>query len=71
LAKISPASPRGYRTMCSRRNPASQPGSGTVRRPAVVLGNGLNEVCPATSITVRITRSGVDGPERCALPGVI
>ena len=35
----------------------SHPGSGTVRRPARDFGKGLNDVCPATSITVRITES--------------
>jgi hypothetical protein len=34
-----------------------QPGRGMVRRPAADLGNGLNEVCPPISTTVRITSS--------------
>lgn len=33
----------------------SQRGSGTVRRPALCFGYGLDEVCPPTSTTVRIT----------------
>lgn len=36
---------------------SSQPGSGTVRRPARLFGNGLNDVFPETSTTVLTTES--------------
>src|SRR5687767_11206483 len=35
----------------------SQDGSGTVRRPAALVGYALNAVWPLTSTTVRITRT--------------
>jgi hypothetical protein len=45
----------GYRSRCSWMMGTSQPGSGTVRRPVLLLGYSLTEVCPLTPTTVRTT----------------
>ena len=56
FVKINPCGPSGgYSSIYFRKSSTNQSGNGTARRPARDFGNALNSVCPATSVTVRIT----------------